>query len=68
MNEVPYLEEIKRLNRHALGNGVTAFTQQVVVGAMYYATGRLVFHYPQYEGVDIWIALFAILFAGTIVG
>jgi ABC-type multidrug transport system fused ATPase/permease subunit len=46
LTDIPYNAEITRLNRHAIGQGISQFSQQVVIGAMYYATGRLVYHHP----------------------
>lgn len=35
---------------------------------MYYATGRLVYHHPQLDGGDIWLALFTMLFGALTAG
>lgn len=47
----------------SLSNGISTLMNQCTVGAMYYATARLLYEYPnKVNPTNMWIALFCILF------
>lgn len=68
LNEKPFQEEQKKLNRFAAGYGIGQLMTNVLFGALYYASARLVYHHPKLQGEKLWLSLFSMMFGAFATG
>ena len=47
LNEKPFQEEQRKLLKFAMGYAIGQFVNNVLFGALYYASARLVYHHPK---------------------
>lgn len=62
LNEKPFHEEAGKLTKFAFSYGLSQMIQNIVFGALYYASAQLSYSYAWMNGEKLWLALFAMMF------
>jgi ABC-type multidrug transport system fused ATPase/permease subunit len=68
LNEKPFHEEAGKLTKFAFSYGLSQMIQNIVFGALYYASAQLSYNYAWMNGEKLWIALFAMMFGAFATG
>lgn len=68
LSEKPFNDENGKLQKFAISYGLSQLIQNVVFGALYYASAQLSYNYPSMQGENLWLALFAMMFGAFATG